>query len=134
MGCHIKLMASGTFDTLNPSTFKGSSLRSAPGFLHYSISELNEPLMVGTGVYDPSGDEPASAYGLIAETIEYSDNHSWVVFNLRDSARFHDGRPITAYDVAFSYRLLIKDGHRSEERRVGKECVGTCRSRWSPNP
>src|SRR3546814_18046836 len=25
-----------------------------------------------------------------------------------------------------------RDGRRSEERRVGKECVGTCRSRWSP--
>src|SRR3546814_10272140 len=24
------------------------------------------------------------------------------------------------------------DGRRSEERRVGKECVSTCRSRWSP--
>src|SRR3546814_20159862 len=24
--------------------------------------------------------------------------------------------------------------HRSEERRVGKECFSTCRSRWSPNP
>src|SRR3546814_11949067 len=24
--------------------------------------------------------------------------------------------------------------HRSEERRVGKECVRTCRSRWSPYP
>src|SRR3546814_4338342 len=24
------------------------------------------------------------------------------------------------------------DGGRSEERRVGKECVSTCRSRWSP--
>ena len=23
-------------------------------------------------------------------------------------------------------------GARSEERRVGKECVSTCRSRWSP--
>src|SRR3546814_13181342 len=23
-------------------------------------------------------------------------------------------------------------GNRSEERRVGKECVSTCRSRWSP--
>src|SRR3546814_16002101 len=23
-------------------------------------------------------------------------------------------------------------GHRSEERRVGKGCVSTCRSRWSP--
>src|SRR3546814_17150013 len=26
----------------------------------------------------------------------------------------------------------IKFGVRSEERRVGKECVSTCRSRWSP--
>ena len=25
-----------------------------------------------------------------------------------------------------------KGGHRSEERRVGKECTMTCRSRWSP--
>src|SRR3546814_9108259 len=28
--------------------------------------------------------------------------------------------------------LLAGAGHRSEERRVGKECVSTCRSRWSP--
>src|SRR3546814_11803143 len=27
---------------------------------------------------------------------------------------------------------LVKRGIRSEERRVGKECVSTCRSRWSP--
>src|SRR3546814_15822738 len=27
---------------------------------------------------------------------------------------------------------LEKGTNRSEERRVGKECVGTCRSRWSP--
>lgn len=110
-GGNLRLMASGTFDTLNPYTFKGTSPIGTPGFYQYGISELNETLMVGSGLYDPSGDEPASIYGLIAETIEYSDNHSWVVFNLRDSARFHDGKPITAYDVAFSYRLLIKDGH-----------------------
>jgi microcin C transport system substrate-binding protein len=110
-GGRVRLMASGTFDTLNPYTFKGTSPTATPSFFQYGISELNEPLMVGTGVYDPSGDEPASAYGLIAQTIEYSDNHSWVVFNLRDTARFHDGHPITAYDVAFSYRLLVKDGH-----------------------
>src|SRR3546814_20824813 len=29
-------------------------------------------------------------------------------------------------------RDLDKPFLRSEERRVGKECVGTCRSRWSP--
>src|SRR3546814_20149018 len=28
----------------------------------------------------------------------------------------------------------IRDAYRSEERRVGKECVSTCRSRWSPYP
>lgn len=110
-GGRLKLMASGSFDTLNPYTFKGTSPIATPGFFQYGVSELNETLMAGGGLYDPSGDEPASVYGLIAETIEYSDDQSWVVFNLRDSARFHDGHAITAYDVAFSYRLLIRDGH-----------------------
>src|SRR5690606_24129646 len=70
-----------------------------------------EPLMAGSGIYDPSGDEPFSAYGLIAETLEFPDDRSWVVFNLRPEARFHDGRGITAHDVAFSYRLLSEQGH-----------------------
>src|SRR3546814_13100284 len=30
------------------------------------------------------------------------------------------------------FRFLVAFGDRSEERRVGKECVSTCRSRWSP--
>src|SRR3546814_13155489 len=28
---------------------------------------------------------------------------------------------------------MMKNWGRSEERRVGKECVSTCRSRWSPD-
>src|SRR3546814_17002845 len=28
--------------------------------------------------------------------------------------------------------VILELGNRSEERRVGKECVSTCRSRWSP--
>src|SRR3546814_11430359 len=28
--------------------------------------------------------------------------------------------------------LMLPESIRSEERRVGKECVSTCRSRWSP--
>ncbi|WP_250886353.1 extracellular solute-binding protein [Pseudomonas brassicacearum] len=107
----LRVMAFGTFDTLNPYTFKGSSPVSTPNFLQYGINELNEPLMVGTGQYAPSGDEPTSSYGLIAQSVEYSEDRSWVVFNLRPEARFHDGVPITAYDVAFSYRTLLKEGH-----------------------
>src|SRR3546814_6081249 len=32
----------------------------------------------------------------------------------------------------FLHPVSRKQGRRSEERRVGKECVSTCRSRWSP--
>src|SRR3546814_11502111 len=31
-----------------------------------------------------------------------------------------------------SNEILLEANERSEERRVGKECVSTCRSRWSP--
>lgn len=110
-GGSVRLMASGTFDTLNPYTLKGTSPTGTANFLQYGVTELNAPLMVGTGAYDPSGDEPTSSYGLIASSVEYSKDRSWVVFNLRPEARFHDGKPITAHDVAFSYRLLIRDGH-----------------------
>src|SRR3546814_4941121 len=30
-------------------------------------------------------------------------------------------------------RSIGRNAKRSEERRVGKECVSTCRSRWSPS-
>ncbi|QJD58550.1 ABC transporter substrate-binding protein [Pseudomonas sp. gcc21] len=110
-GGTLRVMGSGTFDTLNPYTLKGTSPISTGSFANYGISELNEPLMVGSGVYDPSADEPYSAYGLIAQTLEFSDDRSWVVFNLREEARFHDGTPITAADVAFSYQLLKTQGH-----------------------
>ncbi|MCY1394795.1 Oligopeptide-binding protein AppA [compost metagenome] len=110
-GGTLRVMGMGTFDTLNPYTLKGTSPIGTADFLQYGINELNEPLMVGTGLYDPSGDEPASSYGLIAGSVEYAEDRSWVVFNLRPEARFHDGRPITTQDVAFSYRTLLKHGH-----------------------
>lgn len=110
-GGTLRVMGSGTFDTLNPYTLKGTSPVNTGNFQHYGITELNETLMAGSGLYDPSGDEPYSAYGLIAESLEFSDDRSWVVFNLREEARFHDGRGITAADVAFSYELLREQGH-----------------------
>src|SRR3546814_6685265 len=38
--------------------------------------------------------------------------------------------PLWGEDTAALSRRFV--GERSEERRVGKECVSTCRSRWSP--
>src|SRR3546814_10997118 len=38
----------------------------------------------------------------------------------------------TRQPAATRRRIMVVGGGRSEERRVGKECVSTCRSRWSP--
>src|SRR3546814_18058071 len=41
-------------------------------------------------------------------------------------------RPATAFGAIVAALRNRRDAGRSEERRVGKECVSTCRSRWSP--
>src|SRR3546814_21201598 len=46
-----------------------------------------------------------------------------------------DGAPLvysTSYARKMAIRVTSAAGKRSEERRVGKECVSTCRSRWAP--
>ena len=48
----------------------------------------------------------------------------WEHFSLLDN-----GFTLSLYNFI---TILIATGVRSEERRVGKECVSTCRSRWSP--
>src|SRR3546814_12461125 len=37
-------------------------------------------------------------------------------------------------DVIVGALFYLVSSTRSDERRVGKECVSTCRSRWSPDP
>lgn len=110
-GGSVTLMATGTFDTLNPYTMKGISPFNTPGTFLYGFGELNESLLVGTGEVGKSGDETYSAYGLIAESVEYPANRSWVIFNLRAIAKFHDGKAISSEDVVFSYETLKEKGH-----------------------
>jgi microcin C transport system substrate-binding protein len=56
-------------------------------------------------------DEPDAVYGLVAETVEVSGDGNVYIFNLRPEARFHDGSPLTAEDVAFSLTTLKEKGH-----------------------
>ncbi len=55
-------------------------------------------------------DEPFTEYGLIAGKIEKAPDNDWVRFYLRPEARFHDGHPVRAEDVVFSFQTLVKDG------------------------
>ncbi len=96
-GGSVRLSALGTFDNLNPFILRGTS----PA----GMSDVFDSLTV------QSADEPFSEYGLIAETITVADDASWVRFDLRPEARFHDGEPITVEDVIWTFDTLKSDGH-----------------------
>ena len=86
-----------TFNTLNTYVLRGD----APPRMELCF----DALMVS------AADEPDAMYGLVAETVDVSDDGNVFTFHLRPEARFHDGTPLTAEDVAFSLMLIKKDGH-----------------------
>ncbi len=51
-------------------------------------------------------DEPDAVYGLVAESVEMPADRSFAVFRLRPEARFSDGSPLTAADVAWTVATL----------------------------
>lgn len=101
IGGRIRHGVVGTFDTLNPFITKGMA---PPGLNMASTGLVFEKLMTR------SGDEPFSLYGLIAESVDMSDDRSWIIFNLRKEAKWSDGKPITADDVMFTHQLLRDKG------------------------
>jgi microcin C transport system substrate-binding protein len=57
------------------------------------------------------GDEPDGMYGLAAEKVRRSSDGLIYEFSIRPQAKFHDGTPLTAHDVAFSLNILKEKGH-----------------------
>ena len=100
-GGEVRLGHAGSFDNLNPLIVKGTDLRGMGGS---AMLLPVESLMVS------AQDEPDSMYGLVAEAIELAEDRSWVEFTLRSEARWHDGSPITADDVVFSFETLVAEG------------------------
>ncbi|MEP7174390.1 MAG: extracellular solute-binding protein, partial [Aestuariivirga sp.] len=54
--------------------------------------------------------EPFSLYGLLAESIDVSDDRQTFAFKIRPEAKFSDGKPVTAADVVFSVEILRDKG------------------------
>jgi microcin C transport system substrate-binding protein len=104
------------FDYVNPNAPKGGTLRLAVNGTFDSFNPFIPKGNAGTGwaverLLVSSGDEPFTKYGLIAETIEWPQDRSWVTFTLRPEARWHDGTPITVDDVIWSFETLKTKGH-----------------------
>lgn len=93
----MAVVANG-FDSFNPFVIRGVAAAGVNNYLYDTLLEY-------------SADEPFSMYGLIAESLETPEDRSYVTYNLRQSARFQDGEPITAEDVKFSFETLTTKGH-----------------------
>lgn len=102
-GGRLRLSGGQTFDNLNPYITKGAE----PG----EINQLYDTLTVR------GFDEPSARYGLIAETIEVADDFTWATFTIRKEARFHDGMPITADDVVFTFNKFKDVGSPQWKQR-----------------
>ncbi len=96
-GGTMTLNAIGSYDSFNPFIVKGDAAAMAGSLIY-------DTLMVH------AADEPFSVYGLLAESIETPADRSWVVFRLRKEARWHDGMPVTADDVIWSFQTLREKG------------------------
>jgi len=96
-GGKVVFSSTGSFDSFNPFTLKGTS---AAG-----IGNLFETLTTS------SSDEAFTEYGLLAESIEWPDDRSWVSFTLRKEARWHDGKSVTPEDVIWTFNTLMEKGH-----------------------
>jgi len=96
-GGTLKLSVVGTFDSLNGHIMKG-----------VPVAGLN---LTTQSLLESTKDEAFSEYGLVAKTMEVAADKSWVVFNLRRNAKWHDGAGITADDVVWSFKTLMAKGH-----------------------
>ncbi|WP_255199280.1 extracellular solute-binding protein [Vibrio sp. JPW-9-11-11] len=86
----------GTYDNFNRFASRGVAAAFS--------GELYDTLM-----YSPS-DEVDAYYPLIAERVRYADDYTWLEVDINPKARFHDGVPITAHDVAFTFDKFMSEG------------------------
>jgi microcin C transport system substrate-binding protein len=106
-GGEIALQVSATAGNQNFTTFNTLNIYILEGDGAAGMSAIFDSLMAG------SGDEPDSLYGLVTRAVRVSADKTVYRFLLRKEARFHDGSPLTARDVAFSLNLLKTKGHPS---------------------
>lgn len=95
-GGEISIWAQGNFDSFNQYARAG-----VPAALNTIGSE---------SILTSTADDPYGLYCYLCTTMEYPEDLSWVIFNLRDDVTFQDGTPMTAEDLAFTQNLFIEQG------------------------
>ncbi len=109
------------FEWVNPNAPKGGNLDLVPPLRITNLDKLNPFILKGTAppalsplvletLLTGTMDEPTTAYGLLAEDVEVARDGLSVTFRLNPAARFHDGKPVMAADVKYTFdRLMSKE-------------------------
>ncbi|UFN48332.1 extracellular solute-binding protein [Roseomonas sp. OT10] len=95
-GGEVAMTALGSFDSFNPYILRGTPA-------------VGVPLLFDTLLRE-SADEASTEYGHLVAAIEVPADNLWVAFELREQARWHDGRPVTAEDVVWTFNTLREKG------------------------
>src|SRR3546814_5785759 len=95
------------------------------------LSPVPDPLAENPEAAEAAANDPAASIELVGTSPEgavarFKNGYADGVIG----GRFSTLPYFVASNIGRS--RLVVDPVRSEERRVGKECVSTCRSRWSP--
>jgi len=106
-GGALKQAIFGTFDSLQPYIVRGNPASVIRPYVYESLMARN-------------WGEPFTLYGLIAETIDVSDDRQVFTFKLRSEAKFSDGSPITTGDVQFSMETLRDHGRPNFKNNFSK--------------
>ncbi len=106
-GGQLRQAVTGSFDSVNPFIVKGTPAVNVRTYVFESLLGRN-------------WDEPFSLYGLLAETIDVSDDRQTFTFKLRPEAKFSDGTPVTSADVAFSVETLRDKGRPNFKNALSK--------------
>lgn len=93
-GGTVRLSDLGGFDTFNPILPKGE--------VAGGVGLLYETLLV------PSVDEVGTYYGRLAKELKIAPDYGSVTFRIDPKAKWHDGEPVTAEDVVWTFNKLIE--------------------------
>jgi len=96
-GGTVRQVAFGTFDNFN------TVVAGVKGNVAAGTELFRETLMT------PALDEVSTEYGLLSEAVSHPDDHSSVTYRLNAKARWHDGKPVTADDVIYSFDVFKKN-------------------------
>jgi microcin C transport system substrate-binding protein len=112
-GGEVRVAWGGTFDNFNPFILRGTAPIGLVGAWVIMPGGSGSGASVGhlwESLLTSSADEGDAAYGHLAQTVELPRSRLWVAFDINPAAKFSDGTPVTAEDVAWTYNTLLTQG------------------------